>query len=101
LTIENLSIKRDPADVEKSTILFLPIYLQNKTFTMKNLYIQVVGSIMFAYDPLNIHFENLDIDIYAWKEAVRFEITCNYPEAALDTVVIYKNITAYNSQERI
>ncbi|CAI2375458.1 unnamed protein product [Moneuplotes crassus] len=69
------------------------IYLQTKTFTLKNIDFYLSGTLVNTNDPANIFIENIYIDTYALAGGFMMVTLCNYPEAYLTPQVTMNNIT--------
>lgn len=98
--IDGVSFITDFSTNLTSHIFFKPIYLQNRTLTLKNANLQGLGKILESFDPMNFVGENIEIDHYRMAKGFTFKVDCNYPEASLLNLVSFKNITVYNSQQK-
>ncbi|CAI2361915.1 unnamed protein product [Moneuplotes crassus] len=71
-----------------------PIYLQDKDVKFYNLDFNVTGTSLDSQDPMNVHLENISVDIS--RQDIFFYpllVFCNYPEAFTRNIVYVKNVT--------
>ena len=101
ISLENLEILSDHADIFQNIIFLYPVYLQHRKVTYKDVDIAVSGTIQLAYDPLNIDLENINIDQYKSIGGFDMDMQCNYPEAEIDAHLYAKNINIFYSQDRL
>jgi hypothetical protein len=81
--------------------LFYPIFIQDKVFELENLQIEGTEGILYTRDPLNFYAKNIDIDYSEMKKGFEINSECNYVGASHQTNVVFTNIVAYNSKERL
>ena len=98
--MQNINITSDRASVYDDVILFYSVYIQDRTITMKNMHFSVSGTISYTYDPLNMNMINIDVDYHRNLGGFDQDMFCNYPEAVLDTTVLFDNIHFYYGSDR-
>ena len=98
--IEKMNIVSERADIYNEVFLFFPVYIQDKTITIKNMHLNVSSTISMTYDPLSVNLINVDVDYYRNLGGFDMEIICNYPETKLDTTIFADNLTFYYSNGR-
>lgn len=102
LIMNNLRIQGNLEEDSQIGSFFLrPIYLQEKTLTLKNLDIQLTGVFLRSFDPMNMYIENVYVDFHAMMGGFHMNIECNYPEAYLNGKLQSYNLTAVNAFTRI
>ena len=69
--MQNMELLSEYAKVIDNPTFFLPLYIQDKIITYRNMHICVSGTILMVYDPLNLIIENIDVDYY--KNTIGFE----------------------------
>ena len=69
--IQNMELISEYAKVTDNPTFFLPLYIQEKVITYKDLHIRLSGTISTIYDPCNFVLENIDVDYY--KNIAGFE----------------------------
>ena len=100
LHIDKIDFEREYIDYGKETLLFNPVYLQDKTFELTNSDINVTGIILNSVDPLHGHFENIIIDSYALRDGFIFNIEWNYPEAIITSKIYFNNLKVITTTDR-
>ena len=63
-TIENMEVTTEYADITADPIFFFLVYIHSGHITYNNLDISISGTIMSAYDPLNLNILNVNVDYY-------------------------------------
>ena len=101
LMIYNMEIISEYSNIFDDILITFPVYLQTKTLTFKDLHINISGTILRAFDPLNLVIENIDVDYYRNSGGFDMDIECNYPEANINAYAHLTNGTFYNSQAKI
>ena len=96
----NIDVRRDNVDLGKSTIFLFPINLGDMYVDMRNVILNITGTIFISIDPLNGYFENIQFDTYRLKDGFTFPINCNYPGADLINTIYFNNITGFTSNKR-
>ena len=100
LHIDKIDFEREYIDYGEETLLFNPVYLQDKTFKLTNSDINVTGIILNSVDPLHGHFENIIIDSYALRDGFIFNIEWNYPEAIITSEICFNNLQVITTTDR-
>ena len=97
ISIKNIIFKSIFNDINSNYVLFMAIYLQNKTFDIVNADFRTSGGIFKTYDPIVLNMENIDVDFM--NNVYGFDITpsWNYPEAYLEGGLNITNIKVYYS----
>jgi hypothetical protein len=98
--ISNVHITREIVDLGLSTIFMYVIYLQDKMVDIQDTKISVTGAFLKSLDPMNLNLQNIEVDEYGLTDLFFIEVSWNYPEAVLDSVITVDNMTAYESIER-
>ena len=62
--VENMIITTEYADIYDNPVFFLPIHIQSKHVTYKDIHFGVSGTIHYVYDPINLNILNVEIDFY-------------------------------------
>ena len=97
--IDNIDVQRDSSDIDKSTIFLYIVYLQDKIIQMTNMDINITGTIANGIDPFNGFFENITIDAYALRRGMEFQTLWDYPEATLQSELLFNNIKTIRSSD--
>ena len=92
-TINNMEITTEYADITADPVFFFLVYIQSGHITYNNLDISISGTIMSAYDPLNLNILNVNVDYYRNTGGFDMDTYWNYPEAALDVSMVMENIS--------
>lgn len=98
--IDNMVLGNDYVYITVTTIWLLPVYLQHRTVTFKNIDWNIHGRLIYSDDPMNLEAENIYVDYIKGYGGIRLIPHCNYPEAELESIINIKNITFYFSGER-
>ena len=98
--IENINIISERADLYNDVSLLFFVYIQDKTITLKDIHLNVSGTISMTYDPISMNLINLDVDYYRNLGGFEQVMFCNYPEAELNTTIFVDNIHFYYGSER-
>ena len=96
-TIENIVLNSTFSDINSQRMFFLAVYLQNRNFKMINIDSRISGWIVFTYDPMNLHLENIDVDYSKNNWGFYVYLYWNYPEAYSDSIANVTNISLYYS----
>ena len=64
---------------------------------MINIDSRISGWIVFTYDPMNLHLENIDVDYSKNNWGFYVYLYWNYPEAYSDSIANVTNISLYYS----
>ena len=94
-----MEITSEYSNVFDDILITYPVYLQTKTLKFEDLHISISGTILRAFDPLNIVIENIDVDYYSNSVGFDMDMECNYPEANINAYAHLTNGTFYNSQK--
>ena len=78
-----------------------PIYQQTSTITLQNMDVSIEGNIMTSYDPMTLYVTNFGIDYYRTNQGFYIMTQWNYTNASLSNEIMFTNVTAYNSIERV
>ena len=87
-------------DSSSSTQFLLPIFLQDRMIKITNTTFNLTEGILYSNDPLNMHLEDIFIDLSSLAYGFLTYIACNYPEASKTGMIYANNITATYSAVR-
>ena len=99
--IQNINIRREAVDSDLVIVFLQLIYLQSKILDVRDVNFEISGIAFQSFDPLNVYFENLNIDTYTLRDFALMYTTCNYPEASLTGTFYANNVTVFPSSPRI
>ncbi|CAI2377172.1 unnamed protein product [Moneuplotes crassus] len=91
--MENIDIYGDNIDN-----CIVTSYLQSKILQLKNMVFAHTGNGVLMSDPLELHIENIQIDVsrvYVFLQS--FSMQCNYPEAYTTNPIYLNNISQFAS----
>lgn len=99
--ISNFNIERSEEDAQKKAIFLYANFLQDKSLTMENLFVNVTWSLVMSSDPMNGYFRNITVDIYKTREIFELYAPCNFPEASIKNEIILDDIKIVESNFKL
>lgn len=100
LFFDNLNIRRELVDKLEATTFTYLINLQTHSIDVRNVNFNLTGHTFESYDPLNVHFENIQVGTSTLMGFTNFFVFCNYPGAAVNGLFYANNITVYSPPAR-
>jgi len=100
VTFDNMFITSEYTQIASSIFIFIPVFIQNYTLGIYNCHFQHQGLVYDSLYPSNLLVENVTLDMHRSSGGFQDVINCNFPEADLDSSMVFKNVKFYNSDNR-
>ena len=101
VTMQNLRMITELTVNVQDWIHFRLVNINNRTFTLNNMDIQVTGNILVTFDPINLMVMNTVVDHYRSIRGFYVQSVCNFTYSSLQTQISFTNLTASNSKTRL